>query len=74
MKILSKGAFLDPKDPWWVGKTVRCGECGFMAELDAGDTVSIVQERHAGGMRVVAIDCPTCKRRVVYAERNGSIR
>jgi len=57
MKVLLEGR----KDvmPWWVGQCVRCGDCGRMVKLEAGDHARSAWMPTQSGTEVVVF-CETC--------------
>lgn len=58
MKIHQKGTPLLDRPPYWAGARMVCA-CGCVFELEAGDKVATINERHPGGKSTVAATCPT---------------
>lgn len=62
MKVINKGKIPEPPKAWWVGQIMKCGKCGWTAELEAVDAhlIKDISERRPGGRRQVGCICQTC--------------
>jgi RNase P subunit RPR2 len=57
MKVIKEGQLPKTDQPWWIGATVRCENCGFVGTLDTGDQYRV---RSPSGRKSYLL-CPTEK-------------